>query len=70
MFSAYVYTSSMNPKQNPCDNFFEYACGGWTKKYTVPAGLTSFDTLTLLRDELTDKLKGTGRTFEGPARLG
>ncbi|XP_038075381.1 neprilysin-4-like [Patiria miniata] len=55
--SAYVYLDSMNQSKNPCDNFFEYACGGWVKRYTVPEDRTSFSTFTILRDDLTDKLK-------------
>ncbi|XP_022090192.1 membrane metallo-endopeptidase-like 1 [Acanthaster planci] len=55
--SAYVYLSSMDPSKNPCENFFEYACGGWMERYTVPDDQTSISAFTLLRDDLTDKLK-------------
>ncbi|XP_022090312.1 membrane metallo-endopeptidase-like 1 isoform X2 [Acanthaster planci] len=55
--SAYVYLSSMDPNMNPCDNFFEYACGGWNERYTVPDDLTSFSVFDLVEDNLESKLK-------------
>ncbi|XP_038077853.1 membrane metallo-endopeptidase-like 1 [Patiria miniata] len=54
--SAYAYLSNMNQSVNPCDNFFEYACGGWNQRYTA-LNRTSYSTISILKDGLTDKFK-------------
>ncbi|XP_022090313.1 membrane metallo-endopeptidase-like 1 isoform X3 [Acanthaster planci] len=55
--SAYVYLSSMDQSINPCDNFFEYACGGWTERYSVPEDRIGFSVIHLVNDDLVGKLK-------------
>ncbi|XP_038077856.1 neprilysin-4-like [Patiria miniata] len=55
--SAYAYLSNMNQSVNPCDNFFEYACGGWNQRHTVPEDQTKVSIFSSLRDDLRDKLK-------------
>ncbi|XP_071946178.1 neprilysin-1-like [Antedon mediterranea] len=50
--------SKMNTDVNPCENFYEYACGGWKEKSVIPdeeAGLFIF---TQLSDRLNVMCKG------------
>ncbi|XP_022096999.1 membrane metallo-endopeptidase-like 1 isoform X2 [Acanthaster planci] len=55
--SAGIYLDNMNQRADPCDNFFEYACGGWVKKKVIPEDRSSFSAFTDLREEVAVKCK-------------
>ncbi|XP_022090191.1 membrane metallo-endopeptidase-like 1 isoform X2 [Acanthaster planci] len=57
----------MDQSKNPCDNFFEYACGGWIKSHVIPEDETSYSVLIKIRDSVIDKLKAL---FEGSPTTG
>lgn len=48
---------SIDEKVDPCEDFFEYACGRWVKRHPIPDDLSSIDTFTVLRDEVINILK-------------
>ena len=64
MFVAAQLIHSMNPTVDPCDNFFEYACGNWNKKNVIPEDKSSYNTFEKLHDELQITLKGRSRLFQ------
>ncbi|XP_078665541.1 neprilysin-like isoform X1 [Branchiostoma floridae x Branchiostoma belcheri] len=47
----------MDPSINPCENFFEYACGGWLAKTEIPPDSGRFGTFNQLRDDLTANMR-------------
>ncbi|XP_033642275.1 neprilysin-4-like [Asterias rubens] len=55
--SAAMYLNSVDNDVNPCDNFYNYACGGWMRKRLVPEDRKHYTQLTLLGDDLKIKLK-------------
>ena len=43
---------------NPCENFFQYACGNFSKLYPIPADRSSFDTFAIVADYAENQLHG------------
>ena len=63
LLTAAQLINSMNPKIDPCDDFFEYACGNWNKKNVIPEDKSSYNTFEKLHDELQITLKGKLQSF-------
>ncbi|XP_023930213.1 neprilysin isoform X2 [Lingula anatina] len=49
--------NGMDQTIDPCDDFFEYACGAWNRKNIIPEDKSSYNTFGKLRDELQVLLK-------------
>ena len=41
-FSAAIILNSMNATVNPCEDFFEFACGNWIKQHPIPGQFMKF----------------------------
>ncbi|KAK9304003.1 hypothetical protein QLX08_004498 [Tetragonisca angustula] len=57
-----IYTASrllknMDPEVEPCDDFYDFACGGFLKSTIIPDDKTSVNTFTEISDELQNQLR-------------
>ncbi|XP_011310973.1 endothelin-converting enzyme 1 isoform X2 [Fopius arisanus] len=47
----------MNRTVDPCEDFYKFACSGWITRHPIPQSQTSWDQLSLLREELLQNLR-------------
>jgi len=57
-FIAASLLSAMDPTADPCDDFYQYACGTWDKRHLIPEDKSSINTFEVLADRLQVILKG------------
>ncbi|XP_029033207.1 neprilysin-2 isoform X2 [Osmia bicornis bicornis] len=48
---------NMDPEVEPCDDFYDFACGGFLKSTNIPDDKTSVNTFTEISDELQNQLR-------------
>ncbi|NXP86627.1 NEP protein, partial [Passerina amoena] len=56
--SAARILENMDPSARPCQDFYQYACGGWLKRNVIPETSSRYSNFDILRDELEVVLKG------------
>ncbi|XP_072047750.1 neprilysin-1-like [Amphiura filiformis] len=54
---AATLLENMDMTVNPCDNFFDFACGGWVRKNVIPEDLPSYSAFGMLREQVAIILK-------------
>ena len=50
--------TSVNPERDPCDSFYEFACGGWMERNQPPPRRMVHSVMSQTRDKVDEKLRG------------
>ena len=59
--AASYLLSAMDPTAQPCQDFFQFACGAWNRKHFIPEDRSSISTFEVLADQQQIVLKGQQR---------
>ncbi|XP_077508956.1 neprilysin-2-like isoform X2 [Amblyomma americanum] len=55
--AASALLQNMNQSVDPCENFYEFACGGWVQRHLIPEDKSSLSQFSLIQDQLDAKLR-------------
>uniref|UniRef100_A0AC35TLF2 Neprilysin n=1 Tax=Rhabditophanes sp. KR3021 TaxID=114890 RepID=A0AC35TLF2_9BILA len=59
-----LFRTSINDSVNPCDDFYDFACGKWITDNEIPDDLTSYGRFSELREKVSEEMK---QLYETPS---
>lgn len=55
--SAKYISDGLNTSTDPCTDFYQFACGGWEEKHSIPDSKARIGTFDALNEKMRDELK-------------
>lgn len=53
----------MDKTSNPCSDFYQFSCGKWKSHFKIPDDQSSYNTFSLMKDQLRISLRGLSNRF-------
>lgn len=58
IFTAAYIAKSINISVDPCEDFYQFACGRWLEDHQIPADDTSVSSFSIISEDIKQTLKG------------